>query len=951
MDNSTSARTGHTLKHTKTTGSVGNYPRYFGQRSRLSSAQRFFRLTLLLVSSLAITAWSASANPTAPTNLTASAVGTSQIRLSWTASTSSIGLASYTVQRCEGARCRNFSQVGTVPGTNTTYDDGGLSAATTYRYRVRATDSAGASSYFSNSASATTQSASAAPVITSATTASGAVGTAFSYQITATNSPISYSGTGLPSGLSINTNTGMISGTPTVGGNSAVTLGATNSTGTGNATLTISISGGQPVITSATTASGAVGTGFSYQITATNSPTSYEATGLPTGLSINSSTGLIAGTPTAAGTSAVTLGATNGTGTGNATLTISITNSGANSYTTAFSSPPAPENPISESGNWTVPSEHGDGSLWGDAQTASGGRLAYGVSEPTAYGDPTAVLTGAWGPDQSVQATIKVVSTPTTCCHEVELRLRTTISSNSISGYELLCPVWASANYGYQIVRWNGGNGQYVYIGGGSGTHQCVNGDVLSATISGTNPVTINFYNNGTLVATACDNGGSGSGGSCGGFAYGGPGGAAGPFASGTPGIGFYDNSDNNWSQFGFSDFSATDNSATDTTAPTMPTNLSATPVSSSQINLTWAASTDNIGVTGYQVFRDGVRLATTSINRYSDTGLTPNTSYTYSVAAYDAAGNVSAQSNPASATTPSVDTTPPSVPTNLQSSNVTSSSVTLTWAPSTDNVAVAGYYVYRNGIQVTTTSTATYTDKGLSSSMTYSYSVAAYDTSNNISNQSQPLEVTTAAGATAAPSLVQATQNEISTGTSVSASFNGAATAGNTIVVYAIWDNLQPATITDSEGDPFTSVGNAVTWWSGRYSAQVFYATNIAGGPDTITAAFRTSTSSFGVLYIHELSGVNSSNPIDVTVSASGASSTLNSGSATTTSANDLIFGAGVSDNTVTAAGTGFTGIDFAYGNITEARVAASTGSYSATASQYGTYWGMQMVAFRAGN
>jgi hypothetical protein len=162
------------------------------------------------------------------------------------------------------------------------------------------------------------------PVITSATTASGMVGSAFSYQITATNTPTSYGATGLPAGLSVNSITGLISGTPTAAGTSTVTLSATNSSGTGNATLTLTIAIAAPVITSATTASGMVGSAFSYQITATNTPTSYGVTGLPAGLSVSSTTGLISGTPTAAGTSKVTLSATNSSGTGNATLTLTV---------------------------------------------------------------------------------------------------------------------------------------------------------------------------------------------------------------------------------------------------------------------------------------------------------------------------------------------------------------------------------------------------------------------------------------------------------------------------------------------------------------------------------------------------------------------------------------------------------------------------------------------------
>lgn len=163
-----------------------------------------------------------------------------------------------------------------------------------------------------------------APVITSAGSAVTGVGQSFSYQITGSYSPTSYGATGLPAGLSVNSTTGLISGSPTIAGSSNVSVSATNSYGTGTKILALTVNPMPPVISSAGTATAVVGTTFSYQITASNSPTSFAASGLPAGLSVNSSTGLISGTPTVGGTSSVTLSATNTGGTGTKTLTLTV---------------------------------------------------------------------------------------------------------------------------------------------------------------------------------------------------------------------------------------------------------------------------------------------------------------------------------------------------------------------------------------------------------------------------------------------------------------------------------------------------------------------------------------------------------------------------------------------------------------------------------------------------
>ena len=352
---------------------------------------------------------------------------------------------------------------------------------------------------------------------------------------------------------------------------------------------------------------------------------------------------------------------------------------------------------------------------------------------------------------------------------------------------------------------------------------------------------------------------------------------------------------------------------AGDTQAPSTPTNLTASAVSSSQINLSWSASTDNVGVTGYRVYRGSTQVGTSATNSYNDTGLSPSTSYSYYVTAYDAAGNVSGNSNTASATTQasgggttitlgdtsvlpgndygngnlllvqnanlsqtatiqslsfyvrtaagnlrlgiydatgpsggpghliaqtnsftpttgwntqpvtsqvllpagnywlayfpsssslhfavstnnvgnykyanltfgampatfpsingqgtahwslyatlntasSVDTTPPSIPSNLSATAVSSSAINLSWTASTDNVGVTGYKVYRGGVQVGTSATNSYSDTGLSASTAYTYTVSAYDAAGNNSAQSSSASATTFAPPPPPPTVV----------------------------------------------------------------------------------------------------------------------------------------------------------------------------------------------------
>ena len=204
------------------------------------------------------------------------------------------------------------------------------------------------------------------------------------------------------------------------------------------------------------------------------------------------------------------------------------------SYSTMFTDS---ENPISQGRRWYNGAD--DGTDWCNVQTSSS--YAWGVGPcPVKYADPTAVLKGTWGPNQTVQATARIGPTDSSYYQEIELRLRTTVKAHSISGYEI--------NFGVshpylEIVRWNGPLADFTYLGpsckypavcGRVAGFAIRNGDVARATISGN---TINVYVNGILRATATDR----------------------SFREGSPGIGFNYGCDGTYSAFGWTNFSASD--------------------------------------------------------------------------------------------------------------------------------------------------------------------------------------------------------------------------------------------------------------------------------------------------------------------------------------------------------------------------------------------------------
>jgi hypothetical protein len=170
--------------------------------------------------------------PSAPSGLTA-AGGNNNVSLSWSAAA---GATSYKVYR--GTTAGGETSTPVASGiTSTSYTDGGVVGGATYYYKVTGVNADGESGK-SNEASVVLP---AQPSITSSTSATGYVGTAFTYQITATNTPTRYNAVGLPTGLSINTTTGVISGTPSAMGQWSVSITASNGGGSGTATLTITV--------------------------------------------------------------------------------------------------------------------------------------------------------------------------------------------------------------------------------------------------------------------------------------------------------------------------------------------------------------------------------------------------------------------------------------------------------------------------------------------------------------------------------------------------------------------------------------------------------------------------------------------------------------------------------------------------------------------------------------
>jgi chitodextrinase len=332
-----------------------------------------------------------------------------------------------------------------------------------------------------------------------------------------------------------------------------------------------------------------------------------------------------------------------------------------------------------------------------------------------------------------------------------------------------------------------------------------------------------------------------------------------------------------------------------DTQPPTMPTGLTTTSVSSGSVRLAWSASTDNIGVAGYTVYRNGAAIDTTgaTTTTYTDSTVAPSTTYTYKVDAFDAAGNHSAQSASVSVTTPpaSSDTSPPTVPTAL-AAGLSGSTVNLNWNASTDNVGVSGYTVYRDAAVLATvpgTSTS-YSDSAAARGATHTYAVDAFDAAGNHSAQSEAVSI----HVPGVPKFVQGTV--VTTGgrvTSVALILGPVAPGDLLVGWFGQYDSTGVVAVSDSVNGAWTRSAST-TWHAGTAPGDValYYFANSAAAAGGLTITITSSSATFLQGAASEYSGIAAVNPLDQVVVAKGSGTTAASGLTTAVGSGELVYG-----------------------------------------------------------
>src|SRR2546422_274680 len=734
--------------------------------------------------------------PTAPTGLTATVAGSTQINLTWTASTDNVGVTGYRVERCQGTGCSNFGQLATPAGTS--FNDTGLTAGTSYSYRVLATDAAGNLSGYSTVAIATTN---------TAPPASGPVA-AYSFD----------AGTGTTlADLSGNGNAGTItSGTWTASGKygSALVFNGTSSRVTINDSASLHLTAGMtleawvyPTVTPSGWTDLIYKQNDSYYLEAASTAGVGPTVGGTFGNGWqNSAAGSVLPVNTWTHVAATFDGAK-----------LAFWINGINVASQPQSSP------LTVS---TLPLQIGGDSLYGQNFTGridevrvynralTQTELELDMNTPVGpVGDttpPTAPANArgaAGGAPPSVISRQSYINSGSFASH-------TSAAFDSTGGD--LVVIFGSSHQNATMTLTDSKGNTWISAAGPTNHTPGVDlrsrvwyaktpnvgmGHTVTITLSPAQPLVISVLvikgSNTTapidVISTITDDGGS----------------TTTSIASATinttqpadllidfakSAVGVTQTAGTGYTFEGMasSNYLAAEDSIASgagsysagwTIAPAanwqnvllgvVSANASA---SSNQITLTWNPSTDHTGVTGYLIDRclgsgrsNFVQIGTTagfSTTSYTDTGLSTGTTYTYRVRAKDAAGNLGAYSSVVSATTTGAsDTTPPTAPTNLAAAVASTSQINLTWTASTDNVGVTSYMIERcqgagcsSFAQIGTSTSASYPNTGLSDGTSYSYRVRATDAVGNLSGYSTTASAVTNALPPTAPANLTAT-------------------------------------------------------------------------------------------------------------------------------------------------------------------------------------------------
>jgi chitodextrinase len=724
--------------------------------------------------------------PTAPSGLIATAVSPTQINLSWSTSTDNVGVTIYLIERCQGATCSTFAQIGTT--TALTYNDSGLTSSTTYRYRVRAGDAAGNRSAYSNIASAVTLSvpdtqpptapsnlgASAASTtqiiltwgastdnvgvtgyrierctgascssfgqvgtaaVTSYTDSGLGAGTAYSYRVLATDAA---------GNLSVYSNTA-----------SATTPTPDSQPPSAPANLTATAVSDSQINLSWTASTDDVGvTSYLIERCQGTGCTTFTQIGAAVGTTF-SNTGL-AGSTTYGYRVRATDAALNTSGYSNTATATTQTTPSVAFVQRNFAVPQSPQAIVTLP--FTIAQSSGNLNVVVVAWSSSSGQV---VSVTDTRGN---LYTRAVGPTvvngfatQSIYYAANIAAAAANA-NAVTVTFDTPAPFPDIriaeyTGIAGVLPVDAVVAASGNSTTSNSGtltttNPVDLLVGanivsslttapGTSFSNRIIttpNGDILedrTVTSVGSYSATASMASGAWIMQLVA-------------------------FKAGT--------------------------NLPDTQPPTAPSGLSASVVSESQINGTWLASSDNVGVSAYLLERcqgagcvTFVQIASLggTATTFTDTGLLPSTSYTYRVRASDSAGNLSAYSNTLTTTTLAPDTEPPTVPGTLVATTVSGTQINVSWGPATDNVGVAGYRLERcegtgctafNKLGTTIAGTS-FSDTSLNTSTTYNYIVRAQDAAGNLGPYSN---VATATTASTNPQLVAAYSFDEGAGTTI---------------------------------------------------------------------------------------------------------------------------------------------------------------------------------------